>query len=1064
MFKGKIFETSLLISLLLIVFVLSIGLIAKWFLGTYTILIYGAVTIIILFILVIVIVAINLLYNAIYEQYFSSNVDNRIDNEIKNADRKSREDFKRFKKALNEITDSESLYYLPWFLLIGAPSSGKSKLLRSANLLTKFELRKEGQRGKDTQTKDYNIIITDKAVFIDIAGEYVDADSTEISQKKLDILLSNIVSHRPRCPINGVIFVLSAKDLMKGNSITKIEDDTAFIEQGNKYLNVLEEMTRTFKVSFPVFLVVTKLDLLKGFSELCAKENNLGQQMQAASAINSNQIVGYDILDNKNKGILPVDDEKFNIEFNSKFSRITEAFSKVSLIKKSPIQIYKDILVFPEYFKSIKNALSFYIKLLFTNKENHWKLRGCYFTSSLQNEQTEYSEALSEIDENLAKIIKGSTPYFTKKLVKEKIVGDHFLVTPIKEYHGKLIFYNRLTTVISILLISAMLCLFYFSGEKLISHITETFKDIAIISNELSSDTVLNRTKFKEYEQIIIDIEDSVDQKYWFSYWFITQAGIKKNLDQVHDAFRIKKLYRPLIHNSPPLNQLPLMNKSQKNQFVEDMHNYFDIIFFKKTLDNCDVNCDRNSNIIKVFTELNYYWKNETVEKLKSLENILSNMGNYYRGVLSDLESKKLNIELIKKFMEVKISKQQLKLLEPAYLLEIKKECTADYNQLTTNLPDDILKTVNYSCVDFINKSLEIGKLIKKNYGYLLYESDIKCISQIFTWLLEQKASSKKIISQRLKSANNKKEMVQICSELDKLPDSLPKDICTLPIKHESFEGEKLNKGINSYLIYQRKDIANEAFYNATIETWNKFNNVWRAKLTNKYPFKTYEGTGKADLHNRTITGNTHQHERLIEFYFDSETGFVLLNKINMFSEVARSCGVEYHISTSFNQFFKDCTQWKEFLYINKDNIRKHQLSVKLDYRCGFGKEGNSCYSEIEIGGHMKRYQDDTPFSIEWSINQESKFDIIGIDDQNKNMRYSLTFLPKKALDAFAFVYRWGRYSENDGLRVPFWLPFEKERCRVCIFFKWDTLPCFHNSQIRRGIIEWPVNPPVIKE
>jgi len=1083
MFKNKVFLYFLVICLALILFVLSIGLFASSYLGTDTILFYGVKAIIAFFILLAAIVAGNLLVNAIKQSRNDSAVNKDFAEELERATRRTKKDFEKLIEAL----DKKTLYYLPWYIIIGESSSGKSTFLRNANLHFKFQLKKENN---DSQTENYNLIISDKAVFIDIAGKYFNPNTSKTAdEKKLEILLSNIVKHRPRCPVNGIIFVLPSKHLSDYNN------NQSYLEQRDKFLSVLEDMTEKFMVNLPIFLVVTKLDLLKGFSEFC--KDNL--------VVEPKQIVGWDVLDEEKnkKGVLPDDNEKFHLEYNSKFKEVHDALVDASLRKNTSAHIFKDILFFPNYFSNIKDGLKFYIEHLFTNKEKqkneeknyfsniidrlkfyikhlftnkekqeneekNWKLAGCYFTSSIQNNETPYSKDLRSKNKELAKIIETSTPYFTEKLVKEKIVGGHYLVTPIDKYHKKLKIYNILTVGFSVFLCIVFISLMIFSGGKFVSHITSTNAKIQRIQDHLNDKDVLTRSVYESLNNDFIEIKESISEKHWFSHWlFMTHSKLTDKIAQIHDAFKIKKMYRHVINGTKPLMLLPISDKPTKDQYVSEMQDYI-MIMFKKHIQNCDNACDYK-NLPKIFNELEIYWKNKSFVKINKLNDALSKMKFSYEKICTELASRRLNKENIRQYLEHEGMIDNLSTNE-TQLKKMNVECNLDYLKLESALPkDNNFSFVNKNfCDDNYNDSKILLRKIEKNYDSLLNnQSDRKCISKIFNWLLTQEDDNS--ISERLLNISNRKEMISICDELKKLPHKLPDNLCSKPISVTFLGCRNIEKLINAYLAFQSSNKTKIVFREAIIKTWEELKKQWRSRLIDKYPFREFKwSSAKGNL--RIISGHTHSNEMLNDFFY-SDNGFVLLNKIIGFNKVAKLCGVENQFSKEFLKFMKACNDWMYFLYISKDKTRTHKISVILHQFCklSFDKyqEGINCYSEIKINGHkgMLRYKTQyDPIDLSWSVDKElNNFAITAIDDANREINYSLEFgSTNQNMDFLAFIYRYGKPDkEKKSLKVPFLLPYKENKCRVCMTLTWDDiLPSFAT----RGIIVWPKNSPLIEE
>ncbi|HZW74468.1 MAG TPA: type VI secretion protein IcmF/TssM N-terminal domain-containing protein, partial [Caldimonas sp.] len=108
------------------------------------------------------------------------------------------------------------LYELPWYLIIGAPGSGKTTALRHSGL--KFPLADAGDdasiRGVGG-TRNCDWWFTDQAVLIDTAGRFTTQDSDrENDRATWTGFLAMLKRTRPRQPLNGVLVTVSVPDLL----------------------------------------------------------------------------------------------------------------------------------------------------------------------------------------------------------------------------------------------------------------------------------------------------------------------------------------------------------------------------------------------------------------------------------------------------------------------------------------------------------------------------------------------------------------------------------------------------------------------------------------------------------------------------------------------------------------------------------------------------------------------------------------------------------------------------------------------------------------------------------
>jgi type VI secretion system protein ImpL len=150
---------------------------------------------------------------------------------------------------------------LPWYLIIGAPGAGKTTALLHSGL--RFPLAQ--RLGRDPLagiggTRQCDWWFAEDAVFIDTAGRYTTQDSDAAADaKEWQHFLALLRRHRPVQPINGVIVTVSVPDLLHGGG--------ELARQADAVAARLDELRRELDLAFPVYLLVTKADLLAGFME-----------------------------------------------------------------------------------------------------------------------------------------------------------------------------------------------------------------------------------------------------------------------------------------------------------------------------------------------------------------------------------------------------------------------------------------------------------------------------------------------------------------------------------------------------------------------------------------------------------------------------------------------------------------------------------------------------------------------------------------------------------------------------------------------------------------------------
>nr|WP_245188165.1 type VI secretion system membrane subunit TssM [Frateuria flava] len=170
----------------------------------------------------------------------------------------------RFAEAVEMLRKRRrgNLYALPWYVVIGPPGSGKSTLLQNSGLNFPLSERfgKEALRGVGG-TRNCDWWFTDEAVFLDTAGRYTTQDSDRAADATAwGEFLKLLRRYRKRRPINGVIVAMSLSDLM-------VLDDTGRQEHARAIRRRLDELSEHLKIGVPVYLVLTKCDLVAGFGE-----------------------------------------------------------------------------------------------------------------------------------------------------------------------------------------------------------------------------------------------------------------------------------------------------------------------------------------------------------------------------------------------------------------------------------------------------------------------------------------------------------------------------------------------------------------------------------------------------------------------------------------------------------------------------------------------------------------------------------------------------------------------------------------------------------------------------
>jgi type VI secretion system protein ImpL len=278
----------------------------------------------------------------------------------------------RFEEAVATLKQKRrsgnSLYDLPWYVIIGAPGSGKTTALVNSGLKFPIEQRsgKAALRGVGG-TRNCDWWFTDQAVLLDTAGRYTtqDSDASADSAAWAEFL-ALLRKYRGRRPINGVILTISAQDLMIQDAASR----DAHIAAARRRL---DELNRELRMQLPVYVMVTKCDLVAGFTEYFDDQPQQGRA----------QVWGVTFpYDDTVKGVAA---REFPTEFDTLIARLNERLMQ-RLEEERDVRRRARVFGFPQQMAALREPLSSFISDVFasTRFDKPLLMRGVYFTSGTQ--------------------------------------------------------------------------------------------------------------------------------------------------------------------------------------------------------------------------------------------------------------------------------------------------------------------------------------------------------------------------------------------------------------------------------------------------------------------------------------------------------------------------------------------------------------------------------------------------------------------------------------------------------------------------------------------------------
>ncbi len=292
----------------------------------------------------------------------------------------------RWREAIDALRHSHlkrqgnPLYVLPWYMIIGESGSGKTTALQSAQLTSPFaEVRRtSGISG----TRNCDWWFYEQAIFIDTAGRYaipVDEGADKEEWQKFLTLLSR---YRKKEPLNGLVVTIATDKLLEAPA-EALESD------GKSIRRRVDELMRLLGAKFPVYVLVTKCDLIQGMSQFCDQlsAKTLSQAMGVINRSLTAQVAEF-----LERAVQTIGDRLRDYRLLL-FHRSGEAAAAGIRQRPDPA-----LLLFPEEFERLRTGLASFIGGAF--QPNPYQetplLRGLYFSSGRQ-EGRPFSHFLKEL-------------------------------------------------------------------------------------------------------------------------------------------------------------------------------------------------------------------------------------------------------------------------------------------------------------------------------------------------------------------------------------------------------------------------------------------------------------------------------------------------------------------------------------------------------------------------------------------------------------------------------------------------------------------------------------------
>lgn len=392
------------------------------------------------------------------------------------------------------------LYVLPWYLVIGESGSGKTTAISSAQLTTFSETnRVSGISG----TRNFDWWFFDQAVLLDTAGRYAIPVDEGRDKEEWQKFLALLVKYRKKEPIHGLIVTVAADKLLEAGP-------GAMEEDGRNIRRRIDETMRALGARFPVYVLVTKCDLVQGMTRFCdlLPEKALVQPMGCVNRDLSTDVGAF---------------------LERALEAVGERLRAARLLLLDRPEARggdPGVLTFPEEFGSLRPGLESFMKAAFqsTPYQETPILRGVYFSSGRQ-EGSPYSRFLGDLGLIGEKEVLPGTNrgLFLHEFFAKLLPRDRGLFAPTRRALEWSLLTRNLGLTTWVVAGIALCGLLSYSFVKNLGTVREASREAARFT-PLIGETVTDLLTMERFSRSILAVEGSNRG------WWVPRFGLKESL------------------------------------------------------------------------------------------------------------------------------------------------------------------------------------------------------------------------------------------------------------------------------------------------------------------------------------------------------------------------------------------------------------------------------------------------------------------------------------------------------------------------------------------------------
>lgn len=494
----------------------------------------------------------------------------------KAQDEEAHEVQRKFEEALHKLKraqgrgkrDKRYLYELPWYIIIGAPGSGKTTALLNSGLTFPLSDRLDQNAVQGIGgTRNCDWLFADEAIFVDTAGRYTSQDSYRpVDESAWKGFLNLLKKHRQQRPINGVLVTMSMSDLLD-------RDENVRNQHALNVRQRIQELYSVLNVRFPVYMLFTKCDLVSGFNDFFA---DLNSEKRA-------QVWGH-TFPGSDSGSLGDQLLSFEGGFDEILQRLNQRTIR-RIQEERDIQRRGRILDFPQQLALLKMPLVRFLTDAFASSRYDTEplVRGIYFTSGTQ-EGTPIDRVMGRlaetygIDRQKQAVFSGrGKAFFITRLLKEVIIpeGERTGVDPAIERRRRMLQWTVYGCLAALVLgMTALWTVSYTRNKRAMAEVNQQIERYRTIRKEASArdrDGIISLLVKLETLKAAHDVYEN--HTGWMGLGLYQGEKIQSEIDRVYIA-QLSSGLLPLIQHRLE-QRLRLGTQTTK---PEDMANLYELL------------------------------------------------------------------------------------------------------------------------------------------------------------------------------------------------------------------------------------------------------------------------------------------------------------------------------------------------------------------------------------------------------------------------------------------------------------------------------------------------------